>query len=199
MNLWPREFLTFFTWTRPKYGSVPFSPLMELDQFCFHFLDSWTDRSIWVSNIDCIFKTILRCGQFSKQVHIYWLKKNNRYFFQGIYADIAESKFEFWSSFSPLPLEVVLSAGQKAREAKDGYSSGQISWFCTTDSMLLNNFSLSLFLFPLIYSTDKSDQEDKEVSWNASDLSGEGTIESMLLVEKGLRELTSLKVFLPTS
>ncbi|XP_042395536.1 coiled-coil domain-containing protein SCD2-like isoform X1 [Zingiber officinale] len=82
----------------------------------------------------------------------------------GIYADIAESKFEFWSSFSPLPLEVVLSAGQKAREAKDGYSS------------------------------DKSDQEDKEVSWNASDLSGEGTIESMLLVEKGLRELTSLKV-----
>ncbi|URD90359.1 hypothetical protein MUK42_27111 [Musa troglodytarum] len=80
----------------------------------------------------------------------------------GIYADIAEPKYEFWSSFSPLPLEVVLSAGQKAR---DGNSS------------------------------DKSDLEEKEkVSWNASDLAGEGNIESMLLVEKGLRELSSLKV-----
>ncbi|URD90353.1 hypothetical protein MUK42_27111 [Musa troglodytarum] len=73
-----------------------------------------------------------------------------------------EAKYEFWSSFSPLPLEVVLSAGQKAR---DGNSS------------------------------DKSDLEEKEkVSWNASDLAGEGNIESMLLVEKGLRELSSLKV-----
>ncbi|KAJ8466208.1 hypothetical protein OPV22_028760 [Ensete ventricosum] len=82
--------------------------------------------------------------------------------YYGIYADIAEPKYEFWSSFSPLPLEVVLSAGQKAR---DGNAS------------------------------DKSDLEEKEkVSWNASDLAGEGNIESMLLVEKGLRELSSLKV-----
>ncbi|THU44081.1 hypothetical protein C4D60_Mb02t03620 [Musa balbisiana] len=84
--------------------------------------------------------------------------------YYGIYADIAEPKYEFWSSFSPLPLEVVLSAGQKAR---DGNSS------------------------------DKSDLEEKEkVSWNASDLAGEGNIESMLLVEKGLRELSSLKAWL---
>lgn len=34
----------------------------------------------------------------------------------GICADIAESKHEYWSSLAPLPLEIVLSAGQKAKE-----------------------------------------------------------------------------------
>ncbi|KAI3467801.1 hypothetical protein Pfo_024464 [Paulownia fortunei] len=34
----------------------------------------------------------------------------------GICADIAVSKREYWSSLAPLPLEVVLSAGQKAKE-----------------------------------------------------------------------------------
>ncbi|CAN6472432.1 unnamed protein product [Victoria cruziana] len=34
----------------------------------------------------------------------------------GIHADIAGSKHEHWSSLAPLPLEVVLSAGQKAKE-----------------------------------------------------------------------------------
>ncbi|KAF3337126.1 Coiled-coil domain-containing protein SCD2 [Carex littledalei] len=34
----------------------------------------------------------------------------------GIYPDIAVSKHEYWSSLAPLPLEVVLSAGQKAKD-----------------------------------------------------------------------------------
>ncbi|KAI7746874.1 hypothetical protein M8C21_022252 [Ambrosia artemisiifolia] len=34
----------------------------------------------------------------------------------GICADIAGSKHEHWSSFAPLPFEVVISAGQKAKE-----------------------------------------------------------------------------------
>ncbi|KAL8534663.1 hypothetical protein ACS0TY_010625 [Phlomoides rotata] len=34
----------------------------------------------------------------------------------GICVDIAVSKHEYWSSLAPLPLEVVLSAGQKAKE-----------------------------------------------------------------------------------
>ncbi|XP_050276105.1 coiled-coil domain-containing protein SCD2 isoform X2 [Quercus robur] len=34
----------------------------------------------------------------------------------GICADIAMSKYEHWSSLAPLPFEVVLSAGQKAKE-----------------------------------------------------------------------------------
>ncbi|GMP82206.1 hypothetical protein CsSME_00036622 [Camellia sinensis var. sinensis] len=34
----------------------------------------------------------------------------------GICADIAASKHEYWSSLAPLPLEVVLSAGQMAKE-----------------------------------------------------------------------------------
>lgn len=33
-----------------------------------------------------------------------------------ILSDIAEDKYEYWSSFAPLPLEVVISAGQKARD-----------------------------------------------------------------------------------
>lgn len=41
--------------------------------------------------------------------------------FIGIHADIAEVKHAYWSSLAPLPLEVVLSAGQKA---KDECSSG---------------------------------------------------------------------------
>ncbi|KAJ8569652.1 hypothetical protein K7X08_006229 [Anisodus acutangulus] len=34
----------------------------------------------------------------------------------GICADIASSKHEYWSSFAPLPFELVISAGQKAKE-----------------------------------------------------------------------------------
>ncbi|KAJ4959728.1 hypothetical protein NE237_019638 [Protea cynaroides] len=34
----------------------------------------------------------------------------------GICADVAESKHEHWSSLAPLPFEVVMSAGQKAKE-----------------------------------------------------------------------------------
>jgi hypothetical protein len=33
-----------------------------------------------------------------------------------VYPEIAVSKHEHWSSLAPLPLEVVLSAGQKAKE-----------------------------------------------------------------------------------
>ncbi|CAL5430997.1 unnamed protein product [Camellia sinensis] len=34
----------------------------------------------------------------------------------GIYADITVSKHKYWSSLAPLPFEVVVSAGQKAKE-----------------------------------------------------------------------------------
>lgn len=34
----------------------------------------------------------------------------------GVRADIAVSKHEHWSSLAPLPFEVVISAGQKAKE-----------------------------------------------------------------------------------
>ncbi|KAK4377034.1 hypothetical protein RND71_003330 [Anisodus tanguticus] len=37
----------------------------------------------------------------------------------GICADIASSKHEYWSSFAPLPFELVISAGQKAKEDCD--------------------------------------------------------------------------------
>ncbi|XP_077219222.1 coiled-coil domain-containing protein SCD2-like isoform X2 [Tasmannia lanceolata] len=75
----------------------------------------------------------------------------------GIHAEIAEPKEEYWSSLAPLPLEVVLSAGQKAKE--EGLTD-----------------------------------ESVKVPWDLNDISGEGNIERMLLVEKGLREMASLKV-----
>lgn len=58
-----------------------------------------------------------------------WLAKLS-FFLSGIHCDIAEEKQEYWSSFAPLSLEVVLSIGQKAR---DGALSGQVPYqklFC---------------------------------------------------------------------
>ncbi|KAI3965968.1 hypothetical protein MKX01_010925, partial [Papaver californicum] len=79
-----------------------------------------------------------------------------------VHAEIAESRHEYWSSLSPLPLDVVLSAGQKAKEES---------------------------------SRDETDAEEKgKDPLDFNDLSGDGNIESMLSVEKGLRELASLKV-----
>ncbi|CAN8236571.1 unnamed protein product [Cochlearia groenlandica] len=81
----------------------------------------------------------------------------------GICTDIATSKYEYWSSLAPLPFEIVLSAGQKAKEE---------SW-------------------------EKDSEENEKRSQlvqDINDLTGEGNIESMLSVEMGLKELTSLKV-----
>ncbi|XP_010524893.1 PREDICTED: coiled-coil domain-containing protein SCD2-like isoform X2 [Tarenaya hassleriana] len=80
----------------------------------------------------------------------------------GIQPDIAGAKHEYWSSFAPLPLESVLSAGQRARK---GFSS-----------------------------TDNTDDEKDKSLQGLTETYGEGNIENMLLVEKGLRELASLKV-----
>ncbi|XP_010546642.1 PREDICTED: coiled-coil domain-containing protein SCD2-like isoform X2 [Tarenaya hassleriana] len=80
----------------------------------------------------------------------------------GIQPDIAGAKHEYWSSFAPLPLEIVLSTGQRAQE---GFSS-----------------------------RGNTDDEREKSLQNLHEISGEGNIESMLLVEKGLREMASLKV-----
>ncbi|KAG7550489.1 hypothetical protein ISN45_Aa06g012670 [Arabidopsis thaliana x Arabidopsis arenosa] len=81
----------------------------------------------------------------------------------GICSDIATSKYEYWSSLAPLPFEIVLSAGQKAKEE---------SW------------------------EKESEENEKrsQLAQDINDLTGEGNIESMLSVEMGLKELTSLKV-----
>ncbi|KAK3162911.1 hypothetical protein QOZ80_1BG0095250 [Eleusine coracana subsp. coracana] len=81
----------------------------------------------------------------------------------GVYPEIAVSKHEHWSSLAPLPLEVVLSAGQKAKE--EPRKQGE-------DDALRRN----------------------KLAREMSDIMGEGHIESMLSVEMGLRELSSLKV-----
>ncbi|XP_058222566.1 coiled-coil domain-containing protein SCD2-like isoform X2 [Rhododendron vialii] len=80
----------------------------------------------------------------------------------GIHAEIATARYEYWSSFAPLPVEVVLAAGQKAKDENS---------FVNNDVAERENFLQDL-----------------------NQLSGDGNVESMLLVEKGLRELSSLKV-----
>ncbi|KAJ0079205.1 hypothetical protein Patl1_23422 [Pistacia atlantica] len=83
-------------------------------------------------------------------------------FLAGILADFASEKYEYWSSFAPLPDEVVMAAGQRAKEEK---------------------------------SSETSNAEEREkIPQDLKEQSVEGNIESMLLVEKGLRELASLKV-----
>ncbi|CAA6668333.1 unnamed protein product [Spirodela intermedia] len=81
----------------------------------------------------------------------------------GIYPEIAESKHEHWSSLAPLPFEIVVSAGQKAKEE----SSNQ---------------------------GDDDPERRNKLARDLNDITGEGSIESMLSVEMGLRELASLKV-----
>ncbi|KAL8200160.1 hypothetical protein R6Q57_011499 [Mikania cordata] len=80
----------------------------------------------------------------------------------GIHPEIAGSRYEYWSSFAPLPVEFVIAAGQKAKH----------------ENLMVNN--------------DK--KERKKVPKDASEISGEGSVESMLLVERGLREMTLLKI-----
>ncbi|ESQ49574.1 hypothetical protein EUTSA_v10020103mg [Eutrema salsugineum] len=79
----------------------------------------------------------------------------------GIQAEIAGAKYEYWSSFAPLPVEIVLSAGQRARDA--------------------------------VSRSNNTNEREKSLQ-NMQENSGEGNVESMIWVEKGLRELASLKV-----
>ena len=44
--------------------------------------------------------------------------------------------------------------------------------------------------------TDNADMESRSKMSDVNDISSDGNIETMLSVEKGLRELASLKVFL---
>ncbi|PWA76058.1 hypothetical protein CTI12_AA237080 [Artemisia annua] len=76
----------------------------------------------------------------------------------GIHAEIAGSRYEYWSSFAPLPVEVVISAGQKAK----------------AENSMVNN--------------------DKEQREKIPKDAGEVSVENMLLVERGLREMTLLKI-----
>jgi len=40
----------------------------------------------------------------------------------GIHADIAEAKYNYWSMFAPNPVEVVLAAGEKAKEEAGNFN-----------------------------------------------------------------------------
>jgi hypothetical protein len=61
-----------------------------------------------------------------------------------IHPEIAHGKKEFWSSLAPLPLEVVLSAGQRAKEqsssqSQNGSSENGRSVFTRTDGEMSVN------------------------------------------------------------
>lgn len=55
-------------------------------------------------------------GLYGSQLQCFTLSYTNFIMSLGICADIAVSKYERWSSLAPLPFEVVVSAGQKAKE-----------------------------------------------------------------------------------
>lgn len=82
--------------------------------------------------------------------------------FHGIYAEIAGSRYEYWSSFASHPVEVILAAGRKAKDET---------------SQMNNEF-----------------EEREKVVHDTNDISKKAFVESVLFVEKGLRELNSLKV-----
>lgn len=42
--------------------------------------------------------------------------RNYKTYISGIHGEIARARHEYWSAFAPLPTEVVLAAGQKARD-----------------------------------------------------------------------------------
>uniref|UniRef100_A0A803KPH4 Coiled-coil domain-containing protein SCD2 n=1 Tax=Chenopodium quinoa TaxID=63459 RepID=A0A803KPH4_CHEQI len=94
----------------------------------------------------------------------------------GIYPDIAEAKLEYWSSFAPLPVEIVIAAGQKAKE--DNHSA----------------MALAFLEGPAEGLSANNDEKREKTICEANELSGEGSAESMLMVERGLRELSVLKV-----
>ncbi|KAL0306657.1 UNVERIFIED_CONTAM: Coiled-coil domain-containing protein SCD2 [Sesamum radiatum] len=86
----------------------------------------------------------------------------------GIHAEIAGARYEYWSSHASHPVAVILAAGQKAKR---------------------ENSSVYLFCAP-----SESDSEERErIVEDKDKISKRANVESMLLVEKGLRELTSLK------
>ncbi|GBG78552.1 hypothetical protein CBR_g27777 [Chara braunii] len=98
----------------------------------------------------------------------------------GIYPAIAPAKHDHWSSLAPLPWEVVWAAAQKIRDqalgdstSENGGNTGktEAGWDAKGKTRARTRSSSSL-----------------------PDVSVEGNIESMLMVEKGLRELASLKV-----
>lgn len=56
----------------------------------------------------------------------------------GIHAEIATSRYEFWSALAPLPVEAVLAAGEKAKEeiGKLGASIFIVSSVCLSSPSL---------------------------------------------------------------
>ncbi|XP_042029429.1 coiled-coil domain-containing protein SCD2-like [Salvia splendens] len=80
----------------------------------------------------------------------------------GIHAEIAEARHEYWSHFASRPVEVILAAGRKAKDAHHSVTDGL--------------------------------DERERVLLHKEDLTKKVDLESMLMVEKGLRELSALKV-----
>ncbi|KAK3205745.1 hypothetical protein Dsin_019791 [Dipteronia sinensis] len=67
---------------------------------------------------------------------------------KGIHAEIARVKHEYWSSFAPLPVEIVLAAGQRAKENSSG-KNRSISMYCFTAASFV--FMFCLFSLMIAY------------------------------------------------
>ncbi|KAG9150866.1 hypothetical protein Leryth_002993 [Lithospermum erythrorhizon] len=114
----------------------------------------------------------------------------------GIHAEIASARYEYWSAFAPLPVEVVLAAAQRAKQEGCGKipSTYVTLSYIEHSSCYLEFLSINDIPYFTRHSAVISDAEERENVHLKAELSGEGNVENMLIVDKGLKELTCLKV-----
>ncbi|GAQ88791.1 hypothetical protein KFL_004600020 [Klebsormidium nitens] len=105
----------------------------------------------------------------------------------GVHAEIAGSRHEHWFQFAAAPLEFVLAAGQQAKEGLESEPEGAAA--NGTDE----NGARSRRTSDAGVSGDEPSKHRRHRSL-AVDIGADNSIESMLNVEKGLRELAALKV-----
>lgn len=84
---------------------------------------------------------------------------NSQTFYAGIHAEIAVAKYEYWSSFAPLPLEVVLAAGQKA---KDESSAGNFLLRCMCFNVVNLLLLFLYFIFPVTLNCIQITKQDRK-------------------------------------
>eukprot|EP00245_Coleochaete_scutata_P012369 TRINITY_DN477_c0_g1_i2.p1 TRINITY_DN477_c0_g1~~TRINITY_DN477_c0_g1_i2.p1 ORF type:complete len:634 (+),score=133.42 TRINITY_DN477_c0_g1_i2:152-2053(+) len=88
----------------------------------------------------------------------------------GVHPDVASTKYEHWSKFAPLPLELVLEIGQKAAH------------------------NPAVDQAPVGENGDAEGEKKHREALNFSADTTEGNVEGMLTVERAMKELCALKV-----
>ncbi|KAL0399556.1 UNVERIFIED_CONTAM: Coiled-coil domain-containing protein SCD2 [Sesamum radiatum] len=100
----------------------------------------------------------------------------------GIHAEIAGARHEYWSSLASHPVAVILAAGQKAKREN------------SSDFGVVVVYQISKLATRASWRSESDSEERERIVEEKDKISKRANVESMVSVEKGLRELTSLKV-----